>query len=154
MKINYIHTVALVLIVSASISCKKDADPIPEPTPTEAEKVTTLLTATGGKWNPAPLANWVMVEGVNVSDLFKDFTISFTATGFTTSGTTPVWPRTDTWHFKDETAKILIRDSDKKEVTIESVNATTLRITLTWDKTTYGGRTTSISGKHEFNLTK
>jgi hypothetical protein len=152
MKIKYTQILALLLIVSVSISCKKDSDPDPEPT--EMEKVTTLLTATGGKWKPSTLANWVMVEGVNVTELFKDFTISFTATGYTTSGTTPVWPRTDTWHFKDEAAKILIRDSDKKEVTIESVNETTLRITLTWDKTTYGGRTTSVSGKHEFNLIK
>jgi hypothetical protein len=146
-----IFAVMLLCLVS---SCKKDnEDPAPEPT--EAEKITTLLTAKGGKWNPSPsLTNWVMVEGVNVSELFKDFSISFTSTGYTTTGTTPVWARSGTWHFKDTSSKIFIRDSDNKEVTIESISETTLRITLTWDQTTYGGRQQSISGKHEFNLTK
>lgn len=128
------------------------SDPAPELTP--REKATQLLTSGTGKWNPAPLTNWVMVEGVNVSELFKDFTISFTATGYTTTGTTPVWPRSGTWTFKDDAAKIFIRDSDKKEVTIETLDEKTLRITLTWDLTTYGGRTQAIAGKHEFNLTK
>jgi hypothetical protein len=151
MKKNYALSLFVVLLLTFSVSCKKD-DPGPELT--ESEKVVALLTSNGGTWKPSALSNWVMVEGVNVTDLFKDFTISFTATGYTTTGTTPVWPRSGTWHLKDDAAKILIRDSDSKEVTIENISETTLRITLTWDQTTYGGRSTSISGKHEFNLTK
>src|SRR6478736_1820847 len=120
---------ALVLIVS--ISCKKDdpgVDPVvpvtPEPEQTAAQKATTLLTANGGKWNPAALSNWVTVEGVNVTDLFKDFSITFTATGYTTSGTTPVWSRSDTWSFKDNTGTVFIRKSDGKEVTITVTETT------------------------------
>jgi hypothetical protein len=147
---KFYHTCTFALLLLAvSVSCKKD-----DPQLTEPERVTALLTSNGGKWNPSTLSNWVMVEGVNVTDLFKDFSISFTATGYTTTGTTPVWPRSGTWHFKDDAAKILIRDSDSKEVSIENIDETTLRITLTWDQTTYGGRTGSISGRHEFNLTK
>jgi hypothetical protein len=146
---KFYTTCAFALLLTVSVSCKKD-----DPQLTEPERVTALLTSNGGKWNPSALSNWVMVEGINVTELFKDFTISFTATGYTTTGTTPVWPRSGTWHFKDETAKILIRDSDNKEVSIENIDETTLRITLTWDQNTYGGRTSSISGKHEFNLTK
>ena len=131
-----------------------NSDPDPEPEPTPQQKTTALLTGGTGKWNPATLSNWVTVEGVNAVELFKDFTITFTATGYTTTGTTPVWPRSGTWRFKDQSSTVLIRESDNKEVTIESINEITLRITLTWDETTYGGKTTSLGGKHEFNLTK
>jgi len=141
----------LILLLVTSCKKKKEEDPVPQ---TEKEKVTALLTSDGGRWKPAALSNWVMVEGINVSDLFKNFTITFTASGYTTSGTSPVWPRSGTWQFKDDAAKVFIRDSDKKEVTIESISETTLRITLVWDQTTYGGRGQSTKGKHEFNLIK
>jgi len=144
----------MALIVVIGSSCKKKDKEVPEPELTAVEKATALLTADGGKWNPAPLGDWVTVEGVNVTDLFKDFSITFTATGYTTSGTSPVWARTDTWSFKDDTATTMIRKSDSKEVTVD-VTETTLKLTVTWDQTTYeGGRTQSINGKHEFNLVK
>jgi hypothetical protein len=143
--------IALTFIISSS--CKKDKE-IPEPELTAAQKATDLLTANGGKWNPAPLSNWVTVEGVNITDLFKDFSITFTATGYTTSGTTPVWARSDTWSFKDDTGTIMVRKSDSKEVTVE-VTETSLKLIMTWDQVTYeGGRIKSINGKHEFNLVK
>jgi hypothetical protein len=131
-----------------------------EPTPpTELEKYTTLLT--GGKWSPSSATNWVVVNGVDVSELFKDFTITFTPTGYTTTGTTPVWPRTDTWKFKTEAsvkqgvANIVIRNSDGSEVTIESLDDKTMKLSLLWNKeTTEGGRSTSIIGKHEFTFSK
>jgi hypothetical protein len=143
--------IALTFIISSS--CKKDKE-IPEPELTAAQKATDLLTANGGKWNPAPLSNWVTVEGVNITDLFKDFSITFTATGYTTSGTTPVWSRSDTWSFKDDTGTVMVRKSDSKEVTVE-VTETSLKLIMTWDQVTYeGGRAMSINGKHEFSLVK
>src|SRR6478609_10690598 len=100
---------SFVFLVFISSSCKKKGnEEMPEPELTAAQKATNLLTANGGKWNPAPLSNWVTVEGVNVTDLFKDFSITFTATGYTTSGTTPVWSRSDTWSFKDDTGTVMI----------------------------------------------
>jgi len=132
----------------------------PGPTPpTDLEKYKTLLT--GGKWSPSSATNWVIVNGVDVSELFKDFTITFTPTGYTTTGTTPVWPRTDTWKFKTEAsvktgiANIVIRNSDGSEVTIESLDEKAMKVTLLWNKeTTEGGRATSIIGKHEFTFSK
>ncbi len=145
---------SLVLVVCGLNGCKS-----PDPGPTELEKYTTLLTA--GKWSPSSATNWVIVNGVDVSELFKDFSITFTATGYTTMGTTPVWPRTDIWKFKTEAsvkagvANIVIRNSDGSEVTIESLDDKSMKLTLLWNKeTTEGGRTTSIIGKHEFTFSK
>jgi hypothetical protein len=146
---------ALIVFLSLTLNgCGGDP-----PGPTELEKYTTLLT--GGKWSPSSATNWVIVNGVDVSELFKDFTITFTATGYTTTGTTPVWPRTDTWKFKTEAsvktgvANIVIRNSDGSEITIESLDEKAMKVTLLWNKeTTEGGRTTSIIGKHEFTFSK
>lgn len=144
----------LPLVVAASLStlltfsaCKSGEDPQPEPT--QAEIVTGILTKS--KW---PLTS-VTVEGENAIDLFKDFSITFSATGYTTSGTTPVWARTGTWTFVDATTANKFKREDNVEVTIESISESQLKLTLTWDKTTYaGGRSNSLKGKHEFVLSK
>ncbi len=131
-------------------SCKKGGDP--EPEVTEEQRVTTLLTS--GQWAPAT-GNWVTVDGVSVAELFTDFKITFTSTGYTTTGTTPVWPRSGTWKFKTGSTKIFIRDADQVEVTIENLDDKNLKLTLMWNQeTTAPGRMSSIKGKHEFNLSK
>jgi len=144
-------------VVLLSLTLNRCGPPPVEPT--DLEKYKTLLT--GGKWSPSSATNWVIVNGVDVSELFKDFTITFTATGYTTTGTTPVWPRTDTWKFKTESsvkqgvANIVIRNSDGSEVTIESLDDKIMKLTLLWNKeTTEGGRSTSVIGKHEFTFAK
>ncbi len=131
-------------------NCKKKDDP--EPEPTEEEKVITKLAA--GQWAPAT-GNWVTVDGVSVVELFADFKITFTNSGYTTTGTSPVWPRTGTWKFKTGSTKIFIRDADQIEVTIETLDDKNLKLSLMWNKeTTEPGRSSSIKGKHEFTLAR
>jgi hypothetical protein len=143
----------LVVVTVVFMACG-GSDPKPEPVKTDQEKVTEALTSGSGTWSTS--ASGIVVDGVDVTDdLFKDFTIKFAPTTFTTTGTTPVFLRSDTWHFKDETAKVIIRGQDNKELTITSVTATELKLSLTWDKTTYeGGRQKSIPGTYVFTLTK
>ncbi len=127
-----------------------------DPVPTQAQKVTQLLTADGGTWSPAALSG-VTVDGVDVTDdLFAGFSITFHENTLTTTGTSPVWLPEDTWRFKDETATVIIRGQDQKEVTILEISATQLKLTLEWNETTTksGGRLHSLKGKHEFLLTK
>ena len=139
--------VAVALIASA---CGGD-----DPTPlTQTQKVTQMLTSSGGTWTPAT-ASGVMVDGVDVTaELFAGFTITFKDGTYTTTGTSPVWPADDTWSFKDETATVIIRGVDQKEVTINEISASQLKLSLEWSETTYGGRKSSLEGKHEFNLNK
>jgi hypothetical protein len=147
---------ALILFALCSIilfaSCKKD-DPIPEPT--EQEIVTALLTAGTGTWLPKG-GGGIITQGVDVTaDLFKDFSIKFTAKQIITTGTTPVWLRQDTWQFKSGSSSIIIRGQDDKEITIETISETELVLTLFWDETTFeGGRKGSIKGEYEFTLRK
>lgn len=151
-KIIYINlfviTVATTLLLSG---CGGD-EPAP---PTKAEEVTTILTSNGGTWTP-PISAGVTIDGVDVTEeLFPGFSITFHENTFTTTGTSPVWLREDTWRFKDENADIIIRGQDNKEITIEEISASQMRLTLEWTVTTTdGGRQGSLKGKHEFILNK
>jgi hypothetical protein len=147
----------ILTIVVSLMSCgKKNNGPTIVPEPTEKEKVTAKLTAGNGIWTPS--SSGITVDGTDVTTaLFKDFTIKFTGTTLATTSTTPVWLRTDTWHFKDDTAKAIIRGQDNKEITVTFVTDTQIKLTLQWDKTTTepaGGRVQSIPGTYEFILNK
>lgn len=150
MKIK-IHMVAI--ITACMLSACGGGDP--DPAPTQVERVSVLLQADGHSWAPAA-STGVTVDGVDVTeDLFSGFSITFHERTFTTTGTTPVWLREDTWTFKDETAKVMIRGQDNKEITITEVSDTQLKLTLEWTQTTHsGGRQGSLKGKHEFLLTR
>jgi len=149
--ISLIRTRMLVVAVAGLLlACGGDSDPEPE----ETEKVTQLLTAGSGTWTP-PSNGGVTVDGVDVTDeLFAGFSITFHDGTFTTTGDSPVWLREDTWRFKDNTAKVIIRGQDEREVTITEISQTQLKLTLDWPQTTNGGRMGSLKGKHEFILNK
>lgn len=125
----------------------------PEPPPTEAEKVTEILLSGDAKWTPPPTAG-VTVDGTDVTnDLFAGFSITFQDGTYTTTGTSPVWPAQDTWRFKDETAKVIIRGADEKEVTITEITSSQVKLTLDWPTTTTSsGRQHSLKGLHVFTL--
>jgi len=147
-------TVLLVGICLLLTTCKNKKD---DPTPaekSEQEKVTALLTAGAGTWAPAS-SNGITLEGIDVAEeFFNGFTIRFTATEIITTGTTPVWLRLDTWVFKQGSSTVIIRGQDSKEVAIESISETELRLTLEWDQTTFGGRVKSLPGRYQFVLSK
>ena len=126
-----------------------------DPKPTQAQKVTKLLTASGGTWSSSGNSS-VTIDGVEVgNELFAGFSITFSDGSFTTTGTSPVWFRQDTWTFKDKSADVIIRGQDGKEVTISSISKTDLTLTLSWEETTYaGGRKKFLAGTHTFTLSK
>jgi hypothetical protein len=126
------------------------------PTLTKVERATKLLTQDGGTWSPADAS--ITMDGLDVTDeFFTGFSITFGEGTFTTSGTTPMWLREDTWSFKDETATVIVRGQDNKELTVVELTKTKLVVTLTWDQTTTaeeGGRKRSLPGTYQFTLTK
>lgn len=161
MKLNLIRKSPLTILAMATVlmcstlpSCKKND---PKPKKTQAEKVTEMLTGSGGTWSISGSAG-ITLDGVDVTtDLFTGFSITFFKNDFTTTGTTPVWLRHDTWAFKDENVEIFIRGQDDKEVTIVEISETQLKLSLEWDQTTYeeeGGRSKSLPGTYEFVLNK
>lgn len=141
---------AACMALTLLMSCKPD-----EPTLTPEQRVTKMLTDGGGTWT-LPAVAGVTVDGLDVTqDLFSGFSITFGEGTLTTTGTTPVWLRQDTWSFKDETATVIIRGQDNKEITITEITNDQLILTLEWEYETFeGGRPKSIKGTHQFVMEK
>lgn len=130
-------------------------DPEPKTEPTQREIVIEKMTSGTGTWAPGGNSG-ITVEGVDVTEtLFPGFTIKFESSDrFTTTGTTPVWLRSDTWNLNDA-GTAFVRGQDNKTVTISNLSDTQIKLTLEWDDTTYGdGRKRSLKGTHEFILGK
>ena len=152
MPMRNVYSYAIVfLTVLALTGCGSDPEPSAE------QKVKKILLSGGGQWEPTSTASSITLEGIDVADdLFPDFTLRFTSNKIFTTGTTPVWLREDTWSFKPGSkGKIIIRGMDGKEISIEEISSSQLKLTLEWDQTTYGNRaSSSLPGLYEFILDK
>lgn len=154
MKIPSKYLLLFILLLTVVFGCKKDE---PGVTPTEAELRTEILTAGNGTWNIPSSGGVVLGEGANtieISELFENFSITFTPTGYTTTGTTPVWARSGTWSFVDDSGT-KFRRNDNLEITIIVISANTVKLSLQWNETTYeDGRSKSLAGLHTFTFNK
>jgi hypothetical protein len=152
LRIAIINTASVAAIVAIGflMGCKPD-----EPTLTAGQRVTKMLTDNGGTWTLPSVAG-VTVDGLDVTeDLFNGFSITFGEGTLTTTGTSPVWLRQDTWSFKDDAATVMIRAQDNKEITISEITTDQLILTLEWEHETFeGGRAKSIKGTYQFALQK
>ena len=116
--------------------------------PSATEKVEGMLVSVA--WSK-PI---VTVDGIDQSNLYQDFTITFTKTNYTTSGGSPLWSPSGTWIFKDESAKVLKLDG-KQEIQINEITGTNLELAVQNNNTTFkSGRVNSIIGKNVFRLSK
>lgn len=94
----------------------------------------------------------VTVDGVNQSDLFNGFTLTFASGVYTSGNGDPVWPAAGNWIFSNRTGRTITRE-DGIEITINSISQANLTLTLQWDQTSLGGgRISSIRGNHVFEL--
>lgn len=144
----------LVALTVGFFACSPTPEPVVDP-PTETEKVVAVLTSGTATWAASGSGITIGTDDVT-EELFSGFSIKFGANTFTTTGTTPVWKREDTWSFKDDTGTVMLRGQDNKEIGITVVSPSQIKLTLTWDQTTYeeGGRTKSIPGTYVFTLNK
>jgi hypothetical protein len=113
-----------------------------------APDVQALLTS--GTWKISA----VTLDGTNKNDLFPNLTLTFTSTGFTATGSSPVWPSSGTWTFLNSDQKAIVR-GDQVEVTLDVITETELTLKMTWNKTTLGGgRVASLRGNYIFTFSK
>jgi hypothetical protein len=144
-----LYTLLIAILLVQFAGCSKKSDPAPAtPTPTAQEEVTKKMTA---------VTTWKMqsvtVDGADKTSVYKGLTISFTSTAFTTANGGAVWPASGTWTFTSADATSIKRD-DGLPVNVE-VTDTTLKLTLTWTKTTLGGgKAYSVSGVNVFTMVK
>jgi hypothetical protein len=119
-----------------------------DPTVSKQDEVKSKLTSPTWKMQS------VIVDGTDQSGVYKDLSLKFSATGFTSTNGGAVWPASGTWAFTNENATAVKRD-DGLEVQLLEVSETSLKLALLWSKTTLGhGRSKSVSGQHEFTFAK
>jgi hypothetical protein len=131
----------VVCVASMVVACKE------EEAPTAQEQVTEKIVAAAAWSKPV-----VIVDGVDVSETYKDFTISFEREAYSTSGGAPMWAPSGKWVFANEKASQIILD-DTVDVNIE-VTDKQLVLERLWEFETFEpGRSRSVKGKHKFTLT-
>ena len=153
MKMNYTKRVAVAFLLIAALAilvhlsgCKGGAsDPTPTPV-SKQDEVKAKLTSPTWKMQS------VTVDGTDKTSIYKDLSLKFSTSGFTSTNGGAVWPASGTWLFTTDDATAVKRD-DGVEVKLQEVTDTSLKLALTWSKTTLGpGRIESISGQHVFSF--
>ena len=139
---NILFFSGLALLLSLA-ACKTDE------APTVQEQATTMLTSAAAWQSPV-----VTVDGVDYSDLYKDFSIKFDKTTYTTTSGAPLWKASGTWVFLNEEATLMKLDNDR-EVEIISISDDFLELSFQWNEDTFEpGRVSSVKGKQKFKLKK
>jgi len=141
----FLHRFLLLAVVSSVLifsSCDDDSEASKE------DQVRELLT--GSAWKMTT----VSVDGTDKTDVYKDLTLTFGTTTYTSTNGGVVWPATGTWAFTAPDATAIERN-DGLVVSIQEITSSSLKLGLTWNKTTLGsGRTSSVSGQHVFSFGK
>jgi hypothetical protein len=133
-----ITAVGLLLTIAG---CKNDDEL------TAQARITSILTSAEAWQNPE-----VTVDGIDYSDLYKDFSIKFTNSTYSTIKGSPVWAASGTWVFLNEEATFMKMD-DFREVEINSITNDFLELSFQWDENTFElGRINSVKGKQKFKL--
>jgi hypothetical protein len=136
---------SLILYTTLTVTSCKDDDP--------SATETSLNHLTAHNWNLIK----VTVDGVDKTSLFTGLALQWNKnqTFDVTSGGV-IWPSSGTWSFTDGSGKTLfvsLNSTGDAEVTIETLNNTSLIISLHWDETTLGhGRVRSVEGDHVFEF--
>lgn len=141
---HFIKRFCLFGLVLFPLSACKEETPF-----SDQEQVTALLVSATAWQDPI-----VTVDDVDQSALYKDFSITFTNTTYTSANGSPVWKSAGTWMFKDEAARVMILDGTR-EVEITSISNELLELSLQWEEDTFEpGRIRSLKGKNKFKLKK
>jgi hypothetical protein len=139
---SIIYSLSIICILFLLVSCGEDA------TKSETDRVKEILGS--GTWK----VQNVSVSSTDQTALYKNLTLSFTDTNYTTANGANVWPATGTWAFTDDSAKAILRN-DGTTITVSEATDTKLVLSFDWANTTIGsGRMESIKGAHVFTFGK
>jgi hypothetical protein len=141
MKIFSLNLLVLCFTCVFFFSCSGDDEP------SKADQVRSKLTS--GTWK----IQSVTIGEEDGMEFFEDLALTFQKSNFTTVNGGPVWPASGSWDFTNDQATAILR-GDGVEVTLVSVDETTLECTLYWNETVLGGRVKAVEGNHRFVFTK
>ncbi len=113
----------------------------------ETDRIKSLLKSSNWK------VQSVLVDGVDQTNVYAGLSLNFTDVEFSSTNGRAVWPAIGTWRFSDQSGKAILRN-DGLVVTIVDVAEGKLVLSLTWTKTTLGGRLDSVKGTNVFTFSK
>jgi hypothetical protein len=147
-RLSYIQYIVAILLLSGAVFTLSSCGGSDEPSPIEKQQ--KLLA---GTWT----INSVKVDGVDYTNLFTGFTLTFTENPPRYSPTNggKVWTTEEDLVFAGALGNAFVGPGSEI-VSIETITANTLVLRMNWTTTTLGkgGRANSIAGNHEFTFTK
>ena len=136
---------SMIVLLSISLSsCKDDETPQPSAKDIATEKLTAAT------WKMTK----VTVDGVDQTSVYKDLTLTFTNTNYSSTNGKVIWPASGSWLFDNDQATSIKRN-DGLVMSVENLTDTALRLGLEWETTSIGtGRVLAIKAKHVFEFGK
>lgn len=151
MKTKYSSVAIVTFMMVASIglgilsSCSSSSS---APTLSKQDEVKAILTASPWK------IKTVSVDGADKTSVYPNLGLVFANATFTSTNGGAIWPASGAWAFTSADATAFVRN-DGIVVTIQEATSTSLKLALTWNKTTLGsGKTESLSGVNIFSFGK
>lgn len=96
----------------------------------------------------------VIVDGIDQSGLYKNFSITFSKGSYSTTSGAPMWAASGTWEFLNQEATLMKFDG-AREIEINAISTDHLELSFQWEQNTFNtGRTNSVKGKQKFKLKK
>jgi hypothetical protein len=145
---NLLSAAVLVTIFQYS-SCKSGGDdPVPA---TEIEKVSKLLIGDGTVGTTWTVST-VTVDGIDYSEVFTGFTLTFSEAGFNSTNGTVVFDVSDSWTLNDTATKLTAGNG--LELTITELTDNKFVFSFLWDETVFGGRSNAVGGENIFTMSR
>jgi len=125
---------------------------------TEAEKTTQLLTGASVDASVADFwsVSQVLVDDLDYTENFSNFTIQFTDTGFTTTNDAVIFGDSGSWSFTDDAAQAITLDNGLV-ISLRELTDTSLTMEFVLDDTIYGdegGREEAVRGTNIFIMNR
>jgi hypothetical protein len=135
---NLVSFLAISFVLVSLSGC---GDSGADPTPSAQDEIKEKLTA--NKWN----LQTATVDGTDKTAVYKNLSITFAASSYSSTNGGGIWPATGTWSFNSVDGTSIKRDDGL--IMALDVTDTILKLSFTWSKNTLGGgRIESVSGQH------
>jgi len=153
--IKNLLALSVILSFAIALSCGDDEPDTPTDDRTAQQIATDSLTS--ATWT---LANGgqVLYESSDVTEDYTGLTLTFTATGYSSTNSQGLIDAVGTWNWTDGTTNstIDLNDSDKSEVTVITLNNSTFRFRFRQNNEVGGvaAGTDGLAGNYDLTLTR
>ncbi|MCH6200757.1 hypothetical protein MMU07_14320 [Aquiflexum sp. LQ15W] len=145
---NKIYSLVFSMMLVLTLALSGCGDEVETPQPSAQDIAREKLTSATWKLTK------VTVDGVDQTNVYKDLTLTFSNTAYSSTNGKVIWPSSGSWTFDNDQATAIKRN-DGLEISIQNLTNSSLRMGLDWESTSIGtGRVLAVGGKHVFEFGK